>query len=254
MSVISYLLLISLQKVLHCLHRVLNSRSLGMSLDLTNAFIHCAMCPWETEYVLIAAENNSMRTNHIKARIDKTQQNSKYRLCCDRDETINHIISELEQKEYKTIQGWVGKVIYWELCKKFKFDHTNKWYRHNPTSLLENDTYKLLWDFNLQTDHLISARRRDLIIINKRKRKENLLKLRNMQVTLECSPMAGTIEEMKEAVTKVIDTRGLPWDLPEVIRTVQVHCSRRRLLRRGLEFHVYTINKSAHTKKVWKLI
>ena len=33
-------------------------------------------------------------TNYITARIDKTQQNSKYRLCGDRDETINHIISE----------------------------------------------------------------------------------------------------------------------------------------------------------------
>ena len=44
-------------------------------------------------------------------------------------------------------------------------------------------------------------------------------------------------------------TRGLPWGLPEVVGTVQVHCSRRRLLRRGLEFHVCTINKSAHTKK-----
>ena len=30
--------------------------------------------------------------------------------------------------------------------------------------------------------------------------------------------------------------------------------SRRRLLRRGLEFHVCTLNKCAHTKKVWKLI
>ena len=45
-------------------------------------------------------------------------------------------------------------------------------------------------------------------------------------------------------------TRGLPWGLPEVIGTVQqLHCIRRRLLRRGLEFHVCTINKSAHTKK-----
>ena len=34
----------------------------------------------------------------------------------------------------------------------------------------------------------------------------------------------------------------------------QVHCSRRRLLRWRLEFHVCTINKSARTKKVWKLI
>ena len=40
MSVISYLLLISSLKVLHCLHRVLNSHSLGMSPGLTNAFIH----------------------------------------------------------------------------------------------------------------------------------------------------------------------------------------------------------------------
>ena len=37
--------------------------------------------------------------------------------------------------------------------------------------------------------------------------------------------------------------------LPEVVGTVQVHCSRRRLLQRGQEFHVCTINKSAHTKK-----
>ena len=50
-------------------------------------------------------------------------------------------------------------------------------------------------------------------------------------------------------------TRWFPWGLPEVVGTVQqVHCSRRRILRRGLEFHVCTINKSAHTKKVWKLI
>ena len=55
------------------------------------------------------------------------QQNSKCRLCGDRDETINHIISEcsiLAQKEYKARHDWVGKVIHWEMCKKFKFDHT----------------------------------------------------------------------------------------------------------------------------------
>ena len=67
-----------------------------------------------------------------------------------------------------------------------------------------------------------------------------------------------TIEEMKEAVTKVIDTltqEDYPWGFLEVVGTVQqVHFSWRRLLRRGLEFLVCTINKNAHTKKVWKLI
>ena len=74
----------------------------------------------------MAAQNSAIRTNHIKARIDKTQQNSKCRLCGDRDETTNHIISEcskLAQKEYKTRHDWVSKVIHWEMCKKSKFDH-----------------------------------------------------------------------------------------------------------------------------------
>ena len=63
---------------------------------------------------------------------------------------------------------------------------------------------------------------------------------------------------MKEAVTKIIDTltqEDFHEALQGVVGTVQqVHWSRRRLLWRGLEFHVCTINKGAHTKKVWKLI
>ena len=40
---------------------------------------------------------------------------------------------------------------------------------HNPTSVRENDTHKLLWDFDIRMDHLISARRPDVIIINNKK-------------------------------------------------------------------------------------
>ena len=40
---------------------------------------------------------------------------------------------------------------------------------HNPAPVLENDTHKLLWDFDIHTDHLISARKPDQIIINKKK-------------------------------------------------------------------------------------
>ena len=103
----------------------------------------------EKESLLIATQNNVIPTNHIKAGIDKTQQNSKCRLCGDRDEATNHITNEcskVAQKEYKTRHDWVAKVIHWEMCKKLKFDHTNKWYMHNPVSVLENDTYKLLWN------------------------------------------------------------------------------------------------------------
>ena len=105
------------------------------------------MAQRETETFLIAAQNNAIRINYLKVKIDKSQQNSKCRLRSNRDETINHIIikcSKLAQKEYKTRHNLERKVIHWELCKKFKIDHTNKWYMHN---------HKLLWDFDKQTYH-----------------------------------------------------------------------------------------------------
>ena len=65
-------------------------------------------------------------------------------------------------------------MIHWELCKKFKFDHSNKRNIHNRESVRKNEMHKIPWDFKIQTDHLISARRPDLVIINnKNKNKIN---------------------------------------------------------------------------------
>ena len=44
----------------------------------------------ETESLFIAAQNNAIRTNKVQAKIDYSQ-NSKCRLCGDRDETFYHI-------------------------------------------------------------------------------------------------------------------------------------------------------------------
>ena len=142
------------------------------------------------------SQDNAIRTYDIKARIDKTQQNSKCRRCGDRDETINHIISKcskLAQKEYKARHDWVGKVVHREMCRKFQFDHTNRWYVHNRAPVLENDSHKLLWDFNIQTDHLILSRRPDLIIINNKK--ENL---QNCRLCCPGGPQNKSEEKWKE--------------------------------------------------------
>ena len=130
----------------------------GRFKRLINNISHHKTCTWlrkgnlkrEMESLLIAVQDNAIRTNHIKVRIDKTQQNSKCGLCGDRDETIKHITcecSKLAQKEYKARHDWVGKVIHWEMCRKFQFVHTN-----NPAPVLENDSHKFLWDFNIETE------------------------------------------------------------------------------------------------------
>ena len=47
----------------------------------------------ETESLLITAQNNKIRINYIKAKIDSSQANNKCRLCSDKDETINHALN-----------------------------------------------------------------------------------------------------------------------------------------------------------------
>ena len=47
---------------------------------------------------------------------------------------------------------------------------TERWYEHQPDTVTENDRYKLLWDFGVQTDHVIQARRPDVIVIDKEKK------------------------------------------------------------------------------------
>ena len=52
--------------------------------------------------------------------------------------------SKLAQKEYKIKHDWVGEVNHWELCKKLKFDHTNKWYMLRLKSVQQNWTLEIL--------------------------------------------------------------------------------------------------------------
>ena len=94
-------------------------------------------------------------------------------MCGKADETVNHLLSEcskMAQREYKRRHDWLGKRVHWEICHRLQFQTKEHWYEHVPETVLENNEFKLLWDFNIQTDHVIEARRPDLVIVNKKER------------------------------------------------------------------------------------
>ena len=66
------------------------------------------------------------------------------------------------------------KVIHQELCKKLKFYNITKWYELKTETVPGNETHKIIWDFEIQADHIIPARRSDLVWINKKKRQRKL--------------------------------------------------------------------------------
>ena len=79
---------------------------LGISYRRTGHDLYKGNLLTENESLLVAIQNNAIRTNYVEAKIDNMPQNSKCSLCGDRDETIIHIISKctkLAQREWQFV-------------------------------------------------------------------------------------------------------------------------------------------------------
>ena len=98
----------------------------------------------EVESLIVAAQNQSIRTNLVKARIDKSQGDFLCRVCKKVDESMDHIVSDcckLAKKEYKRRYDNLGKIVLWKLARECNFEATDKWYKHESESVLENEDY-----------------------------------------------------------------------------------------------------------------
>ena len=125
----------------------------------------------ETEGLLIAAQNQALRTNYVKHRIDRTPGSSPLcRLCRNHYETIDHILNgcpKHSQTEYKCRHDKVAAALRWSLCKEYAFPRSKRWYEHRAEKVLENGQVKILWDFHIQSDHVIEHSRLDLLLVDK---------------------------------------------------------------------------------------
>ena len=70
---------------------------------------------WETESLIVAVQNQSIRTNLVKAKIDKSQKDTLCRLRKKADESTDLVASgcsKLAQKEYKRRHDNLGKIVH----------------------------------------------------------------------------------------------------------------------------------------------
>ena len=128
------------------MHGYFIGQTKDMADDMLWAWLRSGALKRETESLITAAQDQCIRANYIKPRID-TQESSLYRMCGQKEETAMHIICEckkLAQKEYRRGDNLVGTAILWELCKQLEFNHADKCYEHKPASALENEKSQLL--------------------------------------------------------------------------------------------------------------
>ena len=126
---------------------------------------------------------------------------------------------------------------------------------HNPAPVLENDTHKLPWDFDIHTDPLISDRRPGVIIINKKKERickivdfaDHRIKLKECEKKDKYIDLARELKKLWIMKVKIVPigvgafgtiTKGLLKGLEDLeVETIQMTALLRtaRILRKDLE-------------------
>jgi len=62
----------------------------------------------------------------------------------------------------------IGKIIHCGILKRFNSSVPRNYWHHVPVAVVENQEMKVfLLDFNIYTDHLLTAKRLDIVVIDK---------------------------------------------------------------------------------------
>ena len=86
------------------------------------------------------------------------------------DEIVDHLVSScsyLVQRENKGRHDAIASLIHWTLLKQAGCQVCSPWWRHIPTTVWENDEYKVLWDFTIVTDSVIHHDIPDIVLTRK---------------------------------------------------------------------------------------
>ena len=70
--------------------------------------------------------------------------------------------------EYTARHNQAAKVIHQAIATTYNLtENTDPYYKYTPTSVLENDQYKLYWDIQIHTDKTTPANRPDIVFQSK---------------------------------------------------------------------------------------
>ena len=144
----------------------------------------------------VSSQEQALRVNAIKTQFIR-KAILRYVDSVMRRQNITHILSAcsvLVKSQYRKRHKKIRTSVHFVLCKKHHLQCCGKWYKqriththththtqhththtakshtHTPKSVQRNNEYKILWDFNIQTDKVIEYRLPDVVCINKQNR------------------------------------------------------------------------------------
>ena len=68
---------------------------------------------------------------------------------------------------------------------------------HIPVAVVENSNVKVLWDFNIYTDHFVTACRPDIVVVNKH---QKLVQIIDVAVPSDCNVSMKENEKIEKYI------------------------------------------------------
>ena len=166
--------------------------------DKTHRWLKAAGLKAETDGFIIAARDQSKPPTRWYQHniLKKPDVDPKCRLCGLFDETIDHLVSgcpELAKTEYTHRCMCAAAHMHRKICKEFGIEVKERWYEHEPKTVIENDSVTILWEMSLHTDRTIAANRPDIVLKNK---KDKTCLLIHMTIPLDTSTSVKTTEKL----------------------------------------------------------
>jgi hypothetical protein len=160
------------EKPLHGQHpKIMDKPSIDS--DVSYNWLKKGLLNAETESNILAIQDQCIRTRNYEKHILKLDVEDRCRCCHGPPETVHHLLSacpELAPREYLYRHDQVCKYVHWCVSKQAGLEVPEKWYEHQPESVVENASTKILWDMPIITDRSIGCNRPDLTIYMKEKK------------------------------------------------------------------------------------
>ena len=145
----------------------------GICLESSFRWLKTGHVKGETEALIVAAQDQALRTRYFDKNILHAPIDGKCRLCRTNWETIDHVVSGcsvLAQKEYIHRHDRICTYLHYSILKHFGFSVPDKWYTHVPAAVTQIGEITVLYNEQVHTDRTIPANKPDIIVRNNTQR------------------------------------------------------------------------------------
>ena len=101
--------------------------------------------------------------------------------------------------------------VHWNISRQYGLRTTQAQWKHQPEPITETERVKILWDFEIRTDHHIPARRPDIIIVDKEKKETTIIDVAvpdDMNIEQKEREKISKYQDLRLEIQKLWNTRA----------------------------------------------